>query len=285
MIFYGSAAEHLKRDGYSVTTSRFPDGEVGVFIGEDVENKRVIYIQSTCRPVNDNLLELLITINAFKQKFADKVTVVIPYFGYCRQDRLDENCSSISAKVVANLIGSAGIDKLIVIDLHTPQLTGFFPMPVLHLSANPLFAQFIKNNFNLNEIVIVSPDVGGLKRANELADLLSVDVAIIDKKRYGPRESEPGYVVGNVDGKICILVDDMIDSGTTLIKAALKLQQHGGRTIYCMATHALLSGNALEDLQNSNIEKILVTNTIYQATLPSKFTVFNITDLLSSVIS
>lgn len=284
MFFYGSSAKHLRQDGHKVETSQLSDGEISTWIRQDVENKKIVYIQSTCYPVNDNLLELLITVNAFKQKFVEKITVVIPYFGYSRQDRLDTRSSAISAKVVADSIGKSGIDKLIVIDLHTPQLAGFFPIPVLHISALSLFSKFIKENYDLDNLVICSPDIGGLKQANELAESLGVDVAIIDKKRYAPGDSEPGYIVGNVQGKVCILIDDMIDTGNTLIKAANKLTASGATQVDCMATHALLNGKARENLQASRLQKIYVTNTINQQELPSKFVTFDIRDLLSSLI-
>lgn len=276
MIFYGSAAQHFKIDGKPIQTTTFSDGEMSVFLDKNIDNKDITYVQSTAKPVHDNLLELLITLNAFRQKFARRITAVIPYFGYARQDRLGPGASAISAKVVADLIGHSGIDKLVVFDLHTPQLTGFFPMPVLHLSAIPLFTDYFKKHFAQNESVIVSPDIGGLKRANDLADHVSAHVAVINKKRLSPGVTEAGEIVGNVVDKRCILIDDMIDSGNTIINAANKLLENGAREVHCMATHGVFSKSAIADLEASAIQSICITNTILHTKLSEKFKLIDV---------
>jgi len=287
MIFYGSSTQHLKKEGHDIQKTVFPDGEISVFFEQDIENKAVYYFQSTCGPVNNHLMELLITVNSFQQKYAGRIIVIMPYFGYSRQDRLDEKCSSISAKVVADLIGKSGIHKLVVIDLHTPQLTGFFPMPVCHLSCLPLFADYITAHFDKQNCVIVSPDIGGLKRANQLAALLSMDIAIIDKKREGVGRSTARHIVGDVEDKICLLVDDMIDSGTTLITAAEKLRGVGAREIHAFATHGLFNGDAIQGLEDSILESIVVSNSVdrrQQLGSSGKFSVIDIRHLLHSIV-
>lgn len=290
MNFHGSSTTHLKTSGFDIHKTVFPDGEISILFEQVIENKienqTVYYFQSTCAPVNDHLMELLITVHSFQQKYAGKIVVIMPYFGYSRQDRLNAQCSSVSAKVVADLIGKSGIDKLVVVDLHTPQLTGFFPMPVSHLSVLPLFAEYITKHFDRQDCVVVSPDIGGLQRANELAVLLAVDMAVIDKKRESAGRSTAQSVMGDVEGKVCLLIDDMIDSGTTLISATDKLHQVGAKAVHAFATHGLFSGNAVRNLEQSALESIMVSNSIEQTRLPSdgKFSIMDITGLLHSVV-
>jgi len=280
-IFYGTSARHLQLAGIEIKKTEFPDGEISVFFQENVENHCVCYFQSTCGPGNDHLMELLITVNAFQQQYAGKIVLVMPYFGYSRQDRLDDHCSSISAKVVANLIGQSGIYKLVTLDLHTPQLTGFFPMPVRHLSAMPLLVDYLQYHLPKQDGILVAPDIGALKRVNELAERLSLDVAVINKRR-SPSGIQSRKVIGEVAGKRCVLVDDMIDSGKTLIAAAEKLHSLGAKEVHAMATHGLFSGHAIADLEASSIKTIVVTNSVDQARLRGrpKFTVIDIRDFL-----
>lgn len=284
MVFYGSSARHFALPGHEIKKTIFPDGEISVFFDISIENSVIYYFQSTSFPVNDNLIEFLITINAFQQQFADKVIAIMPYFGYARQDRLNNACSSVSAKVIADLVGKSGIHKLITLDLHTHQLTGFFPIPVCHLSIQSLLAKHILQHFDSPSCILVSPDIGGVKRVNDLCVLLSMDMAIIDKKRINAIGGDSGHVIGNIEGKTCLLVDDMIDSGETIMTAAKKLAHLGAKDIHAFATHGLFSGNAIQRLESSIIKTITVSNSIDQRRLLNreKFAVIDVHDFLYS---
>ncbi|HEY8189348.1 MAG TPA: ribose-phosphate pyrophosphokinase, partial [Micavibrio sp.] len=226
------------------TIKRFSDMEVFVEIQENVRGQDVFVIQSTSYPANDNLLELLITIDALRRGSARRITAVIPYFGYARQDRKTGGRTPISAKLVANLITSAGVDRVLTMELHAGQIQGFFDIPVDNLIIAPVFLPDIEKKFKGQPLVLVSPDVGGVVRARALAKRLDADLAIIDKRREAAGVSEVMHVIGEVDGKVCIMVDDIVDSGGTLCNAAAALKQQGAKEVYSYVVHGVLSGGA-----------------------------------------
>ena len=241
--------------------TRFSDGEIRVQINESVREKRVFVIQSLCNPTNDNIMELLLLIDAAKRASAKEVNAVIPYYAYARQDRKDQPRVPISAKVLANLLQSVGTDRIVVVDLHAEQIQGFFDIPVEHISALPLFADYLKK-LNLQDLVIVSPDAGGAKRANKLAKKLGAELAIIYKMRPRPNAVEVFDVIGNVEGKNCVIVDDIVDTAGTLVAAADMLLQKGAKSVRACITHGVLSGPAVERLNNSKLEELVITDTI-----------------------
>ena len=241
--------------------TRFSDGEIRVQINESVREKRVFVIQSLCNPTNDNIMELLLLIDAAKRASAKEVNAVIPYYAYARQDRKDQPRVPISAKVLANLLQSVGTDRVVVVDLHAEQIQGFFDIPVEHISALPLFADYLKK-LNLQDLVIVSPDAGGAKRANKLAKKLGAELAIIYKMRPRPNAVEVFDVIGNVEGKNCVIVDDIVDTAGTLVAAADMLLQKGAKSVRACITHGVLSGPAVERLNNSKLEELVITDTI-----------------------
>jgi ribose-phosphate pyrophosphokinase len=239
----------------------FSDGEVMVEIGENVRGRDVYVIQSTCAPANDNLMELLIMTDALKRASAKRITAVIPYFGYARQDRKVAPRTPITSKLVADLISTSGVDRVLTMDLHAGQIQGFFNIPVDHLYAAPVILRDIKERFE-QPVVVVSPDAGGTERARAFAKRLDAGLAIIDKRRSGPNVSEVMNIIGEVEGQICIIVDDMIDTAGTLCQAAQALKEKGAAQVYACATHAVLSGPALERIDNSSLQEVLVTNSI-----------------------
>ncbi len=245
----------------SVVVKRFSDGEVNVVIGENVRGVDVYIIQPTCNPVNDHLVELLIMMDALKRASAKRVTAVIPYYGYARQDRKVLPRAPITAKLVADLLTSAGVARVITMDLHAGQIQGFFNIPVDNLYAAPVMLDYIKANFG-NDIVIVSPDAGGVERARAFAKRLNATMAIIDKRRAAPNVSEVMNIIGNVEGKTAILLDDIIDTAGTMVQSAAALKKAGARRVFACATHAVLSGPAMERLGASAIDELVVTNTI-----------------------
>lgn len=245
--------------GYATT---FSNGETRVSIEETVRGCDVYIVQSLSNPVDHYIMELLIMIDAMKRASAGRITAVIPYFAYARQDRKTRPREPISAKLLANLITVAGANRVITMDLHAGQIQGFFDIPVDPLQASPILAEYVKNNLNIEDAVIVSPDVGGVARARSFASRLHLPIAIIDKRRPAPNESEVMYIVGDVKGKTCIVIDDMIDTGGTLIKGAEALMNDGAVEVYACATHPVFSGNAIENIKNSCIKKVIVTNTI-----------------------
>ena len=241
---------------------RFADMEVFVEIHENVRGEDVFVIQSTSYPANDNLMELLITFDALRRSSARRITAVIPYFGYARQDRKSGSRTPISAKLVANLITEAGADRVLTMDLHAAQIQGFFDIPVDNLFAAPLFTRHIQENYAKRDIMIVSPDVGGVIRARAIASRLGCDLAIIDKRRERAGLSEVMNVIGEVAGRDCILVDDIVDSGGTLCNAAIALIEHGAKSASVYTTHGVLSGSAVARIASSPIEMLTITDSI-----------------------
>ena len=241
---------------------RFADMEVFVEIQENVRGRDVFVVQSTSFPANDNLMELLILIDALKRSSARRITAVLPYYGYARQDRKVGARTPISAKLVANLIERAGTNRVMTMDLHADQIQGFFDIPVDNLFAAPVMVRDIKENFELGNLCVVSPDVGGVVRARGLAKRIDAPIAICDKRRERPGESEVMNVIGDVDGKSCILVDDIVDSGGTLVNAANALLAKGAKDVMAYITHGVLSGGACARIQDSELKSLVVTNSI-----------------------
>jgi ribose-phosphate pyrophosphokinase len=245
----------------SSAVNHFSDGEISVHIDESVRGADVFVIQSTSAPVNDNLMELLVTVDAVKRASAKSINVVIPYYGYARQDRKARARDPITAKLVANLIETAGVNRVITMDLHATQIQGFFDIPVDHLLGVPILAEYFLEK-NLEDIVVVSPDHGGVTRARKLAERLKAPIAIIDKRRPKPNVAEIMNIVGHIEGKTAILIDDIIDTAGTITLAANALVDSGAKAVYACCTHAVLSGPAIERIENSKIMELLVTNTI-----------------------
>jgi len=241
---------------------KFADGEIYVEINENIRGNNIFIIQSISSPANDNLLEMLLCIDALKRSSAKNITAVIPYFGYARQDRKVVPRTSISAKLVSNLITKAGADRVVTVDLHAGQIQGFFDIPVDNLFATPIFYRHIKKRLKLNNIVCVSPDAGGIVRTRGLSKLLDVGLAIVDKRRPSPGKSEVMNIIGNVKNKVCIMVDDIIDSGGTIVNAAKMLQNKGAKEIHVYITHGVLSGDAVKKIKNSPIKNLIITDTI-----------------------
>jgi len=267
-----------------VTT--FSDGEIRIEIGENVRGEDVFVIQSTCPPVDHNLMELLIMIDALKRASARRITAVIPYYGYARQDRKVKPRVPITAKLVADLISTAGANRVLSVDLHAGQIQGFFNIPVDHLFAAPVVLNYIKSHFQ-NSLVIVSPDAGGVERARAFAKRLEAGLAIIDKRRDAPNLAEAVNIIGNVQEKTAIILDDMVDTAGTLTEAAHVLLTRGAKDVYACCTHAVLSGPAIERLMKSPLEKLVVTNTIplkKQAKECGKIEVLSIAALLGEAI-
>ena len=241
---------------------RFADMEIFVEIQENVRGADVFAIQSTSFPANDHLMELLIIIDALRRASAQRITAVIPYFGYARQDRKPGPRTPISAKLVANLITRAGADRVLTLDLHAGQIQGFFDIPTDNLFAAPVMVRDIKQRFDLAKVIVVSPDVGGVVRARGLAKRINAPLAIIDKRRERPGESEVANVIGEVDGGICILVDDIVDSGGTLLNAADALLEKGATEVYAYISHGVLSGGAVARVNSSNLKELVITDSI-----------------------
>lgn len=241
--------------------STFSNGEIGVGINESIRGADVFVVQSTCAPVNDNLMELLIMIDALKRASAGRINAVIPFYGYARQDRKSKSREPITAKLVANLIEAAGADRVITMDLHAPQIQGFFDIPVDHLYASPLIVNYFINK-KLKDVVVVSPDVGGVTRARSLATKLDAPLAIIDKRRPKPNVSEVMNIIGDIENRDCIIIDDIVDTAGSIVNAAKVLKDMGAKDIYVACTHPVLSGPAFERIQESVIKELVVTNTI-----------------------
>ena len=275
-IFTGNANPDLAREiaAYLGTTvgdsvvNRFNNGEIQVMINESVRGKDIFIVQSTCGPiVNDNVMELLIMADAFKRASANHITAVIPYYGYARQDRKARGREPITAKLMADLLETAGITRVVTIDLHAAQIQGFFNIPFDHMPGGPLLAEYIKEK-NLENMVVVSPDLGGVSRARGFAEILNAPMAIIDKRRPEPGVAEVMNLIGNVEGKNCILVDDMVDTAGSLTEGARALKKFGANEIYACCTHPILTDPALSRIAQSDITELVVTNTIPLA--PSK---------------
>ena len=254
-------AEHMGVELGKSTVTKFSDGEISVSIWESVSGKDCFIIQSTCEPVNDNIMELLIMTDALKRASCNSVTAVIPYYGYARQDRKAKARDPITSKLVANMITAAGIDRVITMDLHASQEQGFFDIPVDHMLGQPMLTDYFKLK-DLDDMVIVSPDHGSVSRARNMAKPFNVPIAIIDKRRPEPNKSEIMNIIGDVEGKNCIILDDMIDTAGTICNAAKALADLGAKSVYACATHAVLSGPAIERIEASPIKEMVLLNTI-----------------------
>ena len=254
-------ARELKLKLVNSHIKRFADGEVYIEINENIRGNSIFVVQSTSNPANDNLMELLICIDALRRSSAKNITAVIPYFGYARQDRKVAPRTSISAKLVSNLITNAGANRILSVDLHAGQIQGFFDIPVDNLFATPIFARHIKRT-KLNNLICVAPDVGGVERTRALSRRINSSIAIIDKRRPAPGKSEVMNIVGSVKGKNCIIVDDIIDSGGTIVNAVKALKEKGAKDVYVYITHAVLSGEAVKKIEKSQIKKLITTDTI-----------------------
>ena len=257
-----SIARQLKLKLVNTNIKNFADGEVYVEINENIRGNSVFVIQSTSTPANDNLMELLLCIDALRRSSAKNITAVIPYFGYARQDRKVVPRTSISAKLVSNLITNAGANRIVTVDLHSGQIQGFFDIPVDNLFTTPLFTRYIKKNLKNKNLICVSPDVGGVQRTRGLATKINVDLAIIDKRRSQPGKSQVMRIIGNVQNKECIIVDDIIDSGGTIVNAVDALIREGAKSVYVFVTHAVLSGEAINKIKKSKINKLIITDSI-----------------------
>ncbi len=270
MVFTGNAnpklaedvSRHLNKTPGRATVGRFSDGEVLVEILENVRGKDVFVLQSTCAPTNDTLMEVLVMVDALKRSSAGRITAAIPYFGYARQDRRPRSARvAITAKVVANMLQSAGVDRLLTMDLHADQIQGFFDIPVDNIYAAPILLGDVWKA-NHKNLIVVSPDVGGVVRARALAKRLDVDLAIIDKRRPKPNVAKVMHIIGDVRGRTCVLMDDLVDTANTLCEAASALKAHGAEKVVAYCTHPVLSGPAVERIQNSHLDELVVTDTI-----------------------
>ncbi|MDH3258085.1 MAG: ribose-phosphate pyrophosphokinase [Deltaproteobacteria bacterium] len=293
-VFSGSAHKKLAEDickylGISLgeaSVKRFRDGEVNVEIGENVRGTDVFLIQPTCPPVNENIMEMLVMVDALKRASANRINAVIPYYGYARQDRKVAPRTSITAKLVADLLSAAGISRLLTMDLHAGQIQGFFNIPVDHLYAAPVILAYIREHYK-NDIVIVSPDAGGVERARAFAKRLNATLAIIDKRREGPNVAEVMNIIGDVAGKLVVILDDMIDTAGTVCRAVDAIIAKGAKTVCASATHPVLSGPAIESISNSALQEVLVTDTIPlrpDAMACKKVKVLSVADLLGEAI-
>lgn len=281
-------AQNLKLPLVNAEVKRFADNEIFVEIKENVRGEDIFVVQSTSFPANDNIMELLVVIDALRRASAKRITAVIPYFGYARQDRKAAPRTPISAKLVANLITSAGADRVLTIDLHAAQIQGFFDIPLDNLYAAPVFVRDIKENFDTKDLVIVSPDVGGLVRARAVAGKIGADLAIVDKRRQRAGVSEVMNIIGDVEGKNCLIIDDIVDSGGTLCNAADAILEKGAASVSAYITHGVLSGKAPERIGASRMKNLVITNSINptEETLSTKnIKIINIANLLAQAIN
>ncbi|MDC1436888.1 ribose-phosphate pyrophosphokinase [Gammaproteobacteria bacterium] len=270
MVFSGNANQQLAQNvakwlgvplGHA-NVQQFSDGEISVELNENVRGQDVFIIQPTCFPTNDNLMELLLMADALHRSSADRITAVVPYFGYARQDRRVRSARvPISAKVVADMIGASGVDRLLTVDLHAEQIQGFFSIPVDNVYGSPLLVEDISHQ-KYENLVVVSPDIGGVVRARAFAKQLNVDLAIIDKRRPKANESQVMHLIGDVADRTCLIVDDMVDTAGTLCKAADALKEQGATRVVSYCTHPVLSGNAINNINNSSLDTLVVTDTI-----------------------
>ena len=269
------------------TVNHFADGEVLVELGESVRGKDVYFVQSTNKPVNDNLMELLIGIDACKRASARTINCIIPYYGYARQDRKAKPRQPISSKLVASLIERAGADRVITMDLHATQIQGFFDIPADDITTLPLIGNYIAEKENPADVVVVSPDHGGAVRARRLAEQLDAPIAIIDKRRPKPNVAEAMNIIGDVNGKVAVIIDDMVDTAGTLVAGIDMLRKNGATKVYACCSHGVLSGPAIERLKNANLAEFVCTNTIEQLATLEKFPemkVISVAPLLSAAI-
>ena len=255
-------AKYLKTNLVNSSIRKFADGEIYIEINENIRGNSIFIVQSISSPANDNLMELLLCIDALKRSSAKNITAVIPYFGYARQDRKVVPRTSISAKLVSNLITKAGADRIVTVDLHAGQIQGFFDIPVDNLFSTPIFARHARKKIKSKKIICVAPDVGGTERARALGKLLNVGLAIVDKRRPKPGQSQVMNVIGDVKNQTCIIVDDIIDSGGTIVNAAKALKARGAKEVYVYITHGVLSGDAVKKIKNSVIKNLVITDTI-----------------------
>jgi ribose-phosphate pyrophosphokinase len=278
-------AQYLRVPLGESEVSRFSDGEVFVQVNENVRGTDVFVIQPTCPPVNDNLMELLVMIDAFKRASAHRITAVLPYYGYARQDRKVQPRVPITAKLVADLLEAAGVDRILAIDLHAGQIQGFFSVPVDHLCAAPVIIEHL-GRLDLTEPVIVSPDAGGVERARAIAKRLKAGLAIIDKRREGPNVAVVMHLIGDVRGKDAVVIDDMIDTAGTLVQAVSALAREGARRILACGVHPVLSGPAVNRIKNSPLEEVIVTNSIpvNEEKRAARVTVLSVAPLLGEAI-
>jgi len=293
-VFAGSASlplaekitQHLGIKLGDCRTKRFSDGEINLKIDETVRGHDIFIIQSTCSPANENLMELLIMIDAFRRASAHSIAAVIPYYGYARQDRKARGRDPITAKLVANLLTTSGASRLITIDLHAEQIQGFFDIPVDNLWSFPAFFKFFnQGRFDREEMAVISPDIGGVKRASKFAAKLGVPLAILDKRRPKDNVAEMVNIIGDVEGKTAIIFDDIIDTGRSLVEAAKMLRSNGAKKIFACATHGVLSGEATKIIAESEIEKVFITDTIYHEDLPDNIMVLSIAPLLAEALT
>ena len=282
-----SISKQLKLKLINTNIKNFADGEIYVEINENIRGNSVFVVQSTSTPANDNLMELLLCIDALKRSSAKNITAVIPYFGYARQDRKVVPRTSISAKVVSNLITNAGANRIVTVDLHAGQIQGFFDMPVDNLFTTPIFARYIKKNIKSNNLTCVSPDAGGIERTRGLAKKINAELAIIDKRRPRAGKSQVMNIIGDIKNKNCIIVDDIIDSGGTIVNAVEALIKKGAKDVHVFVTHAVLSGDAVNKIKKSKIKKLIITDTIDNSRRiknVSKIQVLSIAPLMAEAI-
>tara|TARA_B100000676_G_scaffold253931_1_gene259960 strand:- start:87 stop:1019 length:933 start_codon:yes stop_codon:yes gene_type:complete len=280
-------SKFLKTKLIHSSIKKFSDGEIYIEINENIRGNSIFLIQSISSPANDNLMELLLCIDALKRSSAKNITTVIPYFGYARQDRKVVPRTSISAKLVSNLITTAGADRVVTLDLHAGQIQGFFDIPVDNLFATPIFARHIKKKLKKNNLICVAPDVGGVERARALGRNLDIGLAIIDKRRPAPGKSQVMNVIGNVNNKVCIVVDDIIDSGGTIVNAADALIKRGAKEVHVYITHGVLSGEAVKKIKNSKIKNLVLTDSIdnsHKVKKANNIEVLSISNLLGEAI-
>ncbi|MBI2434080.1 MAG: ribose-phosphate pyrophosphokinase [Candidatus Hydrogenedentes bacterium] len=295
-IFSGGASEaltqgvckHLDVEKARCTVSKFSDGEINIQIGENVRGRDVFLVNSTSPPVNRHLMELLIMIDAAKRASAERITAVLPYFGYARQDRKDKARVPITAKLVANLITAAGANRVLTVDLHCGQIQGFFDIPVDHLTAEVVFSRFVEETDHLHEdFMVISPDTGSVARAREFANRLGAPLAIVDKRRPKENVAEVMNIIGDVSGKNCLVFDDMIDTAGTLVKAAKALKEHGAKSVRACATHPIFSGPAVSIIEQSDLEQLIVCDSIPlsdEMAATSKVTVLSLAPLIGEAI-
>ncbi|BEU87962.1 ribose-phosphate diphosphokinase [Selenomonas sp. TAMA-11512] len=278
-------AAHVGIGLCDATIGQFNNGEIQVMIDESIRGKDMFIIQPTSQPVNDNLMELFIMADACKRASAHSVTAVVPYYAYARQDRKTRGREPISAKLVANLMQKSGITRVVTVDLHAGQIQGFFDIPVDHLAAAPVIANYIKKK-NLENIIVVSPDLGGVTRARILADRLHTGIAIIEKRRPEPGVAEVMNLIGDVEGKTAIMIDDIVDSAGSLCEGARALKKFGAKKIYAACSHGILSGSAVERINNSDLERLIITDTIPlpQEKRSDKIAVLTMADAIGDVI-
>ncbi|MBC6416100.1 MAG: ribose-phosphate pyrophosphokinase [Bdellovibrionales bacterium] len=284
--FSESVAKNLNLKLGKLQISKFADGEFYVQINENIRGLHVFILQSTCRPVNDNYMELFLILDALKRASAQEITLVMPYYGYARQDRKSNPRVPISAKCMADIISTIGINRLLVVDLHSPQIQGFFNIPVDNLFAIPTLTDFWKKTFpKKKDIVIVSPDAGGAERARSFAQKIpNANVAMIDKRRLKANQSKALNLIGNVKNKTALILDDMIDTAGTLCEASVKILESGATEVFALATHPLFSGSAIEKIQNSPIKKVFITNTIPLVKKSEKIETVDIAPLVADAI-